>query len=433
VSGVTPDAVRVVAVTTGTSVDALDVVAVEVAVVGDRVHLTPLGATEVALPAELRRAVLDVLPPATTTAAAVCRLDAELGAAMADAARTGIARLADGRADLVTVRGQTIHHDVVPTADGAGWGRVRGTLQVGQAAPIAEATGLPVISDLRTRDVAAGGQGAPLVSYLDTLLLTQLGVREGTAGAVGLCNLGGIANLTIVPATGVPIAFDAGPANALLDVEARRSLGTDRDDDGASAAAGRVDGALLAVLLDDPFLAAPAPKSTGKERYHLAALDTALAAAPVGDVADRLATLTEAVAIAVADHTARHGVTRVWGSGGGVHNRHLVARVTHHLAVRGATWATTDELGLPADAKEAYAIALLGWATWLGTPATVPSCTGARGPRILGSVTPGAGPLRTPPPLATPPRGLVVAPAVRRTPSCDGRERSAGGRPEVRP
>jgi anhydro-N-acetylmuramic acid kinase len=417
VTGVTPEAVRVVAVTTGTSVDALDVVAVEVAVVGDRVRFTPLGATEEALPVELRRAVLDILPPATTTAAAVCRLDVELGAAMADAARDGIARLAGGRADLVTVLGQTIHHDVVPTADGTGWGRVRGTLQVGQAAPIAEATGLPVVSDLRTRDVAAGGQGAPLVSYLDTLLLADLLVREGTAGAVALCNLGGIANLTVVPAAGAPVAFDAGPANALLDVEAGRSLGTDRDDDGASAGTGRVDAALLAVLLDDPFLAAPAPKSTGKERYHLAALDAALAAAPVPDVRDRLATLTEAVAIAVADHTARYGVTRVWGSGGGVRNRHLVARLTHHLAARGATWATTDELGLPADAKEAYAIALLGWATWLGTPANVPSCTGARAPRILGSVTPGTGPLQPPPPLASPPRGLIV---------------TDGGRPEVR-
>lgn len=389
---------RVVAVTTGTSVDALDVVAADVRADGDHLDLVPLGHGEAALDPALRTAVLDVLPPATTTAADLCRLDVALGHAAASAASAAIADLAGGRADVVTLLGQTVHHDV--TDDGT----VTGTLQLGQATAVAEATGVPVVADLRTRDVAAGGQGAPLVSFLDVLLLRGL----ATDGRVALCNLGGIANLTVVRDDGDPIAFDVGPANALLDAEVRRATGADRDDGGALAAAGTVDLSLLEVLLDDAYLAAPPPKSTGKERYNLDHLDAALGRAPVDDVRDRLATLAEAVAVSIADQLRRLDVSRVWCSGGGVRNAHLLARLDHHVAATGASLATTDDLGLPTDAKEAYAIALLGWATWHGIPATVPSCTGARGARILGSLTPGDGPLRLPPPLEVTPRTLRV-------------------------
>jgi anhydro-N-acetylmuramic acid kinase len=391
---------RVLAVTTGTSVDALDVVVADVSGPFDGlVELRPVGHLEVPLAGTLRDAILGMLPPAATTVETVCRVDADLGRAFAAAARRATTALADGQVDVIVLLGQTVHHDVVD-------GTVRGTLQLGQAAAVAEATGVPVVSDLRTRDVAAGGQGAPLVSYLDVLLLR--GRLSGTTDTGAIVNLGGIANLTVVPVDGDPLAFDAGPANALLDAEVRRSTDRDRDDGGALAATGTVDPTLLSVLLDDPFLAAPPPKSTGKERYHLGFLDAALDRAPVTVVADRLATLAEAVATAVVDHAARYDVRALWLGGGGVHNVDLVDRIARHADDHGITCATTDVFGLPVDAKESLAIALLGWATWHGLPGTVPACTGARAARVLGSVTPGDGPLRPPTPVRSPPTRLRV-------------------------
>jgi anhydro-N-acetylmuramic acid kinase len=352
--------------------------------------------------ADLRTRALSVLPPATSDARALCLLDADLGRAFGAAAKRTIDELADGRADLIVSHGQTVHQEV---EDGV----VRATLQLGQPAEIAEHTGVPVISDLRARDVAAGGQGAPLVSRLDELLLA------GRRSPVAALNLGGIANLTVVRPEAPTVAFDAGPANALLDaaVAAATDGREHHDPDGHRTAAGTVDPDLLGVLLEDPFLAAPPPKSTGKERYHRGYLAAALQRAPVPRVADQLATLAEAVAVAIADHAARYEVVQVLASGGGVHNLGLVTALERRLDVVGATYATTEEVGVPVDGKEAIAFALLGWLSWHGLTGNVPSCTGARGPRVLGSLTPGAGPLRLPPPSAARPRRVeVVAPAV---------------------
>ncbi|MFA9429502.1 anhydro-N-acetylmuramic acid kinase [Egicoccus sp. AB-alg2] len=398
---------RVVGLLSGTSVDAVDaaVVDAELADGGEVLHLRRVGETTVPFDEDLRRRVLDALPTGASAprgeadTRALCLLDADLGRAFAAAARRTVERVAGGHADLLVSHGQTVHHEV---ADG----RVLATLQLGQPAELAEATGLPVVADLRTRDVAAGGQGAPLVSMLDHLVLA------GADAPVAALNLGGIANLTVVRPDGPTIAFDAGPANALLDAAMRAATegGGDHDEGGRLTAAGRVDARLLGVLLDDPFLAAPPPKSTGKERYHAGYLDAALARAPVPRLEDRLATLADAVAAAVADHAARYGVRRVVASGGGVHNAGLVAALRRRLGDVGATWATTDDVGLPVDAKEAIAFALLGWLTWHGLPGTVASCTGAAGPRVLGSITPGAQPLRLPEPLPVLPSRVVVSP-----------------------
>ncbi|GGI08418.1 anhydro-N-acetylmuramic acid kinase [Egicoccus halophilus] len=394
---------RVVGMMSGTSVDGVDVAVVDVDAVdgGERLVLRRVAEATVPFDPALRQRVLDVLPGSTAAhrpdVGELCRLDADLGRALAAAARQAVTELADGAADLLVSHGQSVHHEVVD-------GRVLATLQLGQPAEIAEATGLPVVSDLRTRDVAAGGQGAPLVSLLDQLVLAD------TTAPVAALNLGGIANLTVVAPDRPTVAFDAGPANALLDAAVRTATdGREHHDPGGRrTAVGRVDEALLAVLLDDPFLAAPAPKSTGKERYHAGYLDRALAAAPVDRLEDRLATLAEAVAVAVADHAARHAVRRVVGSGGGVHNAGLVAALRRRLAAMGATWDTSDTLGLPVDGKEAIAFALLGWLSWHGLPGTVASCTGAAGPRVLGSLTPGADPLRLPASPAAAPRSATV-------------------------
>jgi anhydro-N-acetylmuramic acid kinase len=392
---------RVVGLISGTSVDAVDVAAAEFTRDGEQLRLQRLGETEVSLPGGLRARVLEALPPATTTTEELCRLDAELGRAFAAAAEHGIATLAEGTVDLVVSHGQTLHHDVVD-------GRVNGTLQLGQPAAIAERTGVDVVADLRARDVEAGGQGAPLVALLDELLL------RGREVPAACCNLGGIANLTVVSPDADTLAFDSGPANTLLDLAVREASQGRRshDEHGSLAVAGTVDAQLLEVLLSDEYLARWPPKSTGKERYHAGYLAAALERAPVPDLSDRLATLAAAAAHAVVLDAARLGVRHVYVSGGGVHNRALLAHLGRGLGDHGIRLERTEVLGMPGDAKEAYAMALIGYLTWHGLPGNVPSATGARGPRVLGTVTPGARERRSPAPRtrAERPTRLTVEP-----------------------
>ncbi|SHG08170.1 anhydro-N-acetylmuramic acid kinase [Streptoalloteichus hindustanus] len=400
---------RVLGLLSGTSVDAIDVAAAEFHLVGDLLELTPLGSLAVPHPEGLREEMLAALLPAPSapsvpsvpfSARRLCELDTRLGLAFAAAAARGLAELADGAADVVASLGQTLHHWVED-------GRCLGTLQLGQPAWIAEATGLPVVADLRARDVAAGGQGAPLAAALDDLWLRD------HAPAVAL-NLGGIANITAVGRDGATAAYDTGPANALLDAACQWLSGgaATRDTDGATAAAGDVRGDLLARLLADPYYALPPPKSTGKERFHLGHLRAALAGLPTVRAQDLLATLTELTAVTVADACRRHDARLVVASGGGVRNPALLRALRRRLAP--AELRVSDELGLPADAKEAYLAALLGFLTWHGLPGNLPAATGADGPRVLGSVTPGRRPARQPTPAARAPIRLRLAPPTSR-------------------
>ncbi|MFF5171054.1 anhydro-N-acetylmuramic acid kinase [Micromonospora sp. NPDC000089] len=393
---------KIVGLMSGTSYDGVDVVAGEFRLDSETLRLRPLGHRELTYPDDLRAAIGALLPPAATTIEAVCRLDNRLGEVFAEAAAVGV-ELAGGTADAVVSPGQTVFHWV----DG---GRVRGTLQLGAPARVAARVGVPVLHDLRSADVAAGGQGAPLVPAFDALLLDPAAAPRAARGSDSAAvraalNLGGIANLTVV-APGAPVlGYDVGPANALLDAAARRFLDRPCDVDGARAAAGRVHAGLLDLLLAEPYYAAPPPKSTGKELFHAGYLDERLAQA--GPVApdDVLATLTELTARTVAAECDRHGVTEVIAAGGGVRNPTLLGR----LAALGAgRWRlrVTDELGVPAQAKEAYAFALLGWLSWHGLPGAVPSVTGASRAAVLGSWTP-AGPAYAATPPA-PPRRLVV-------------------------
>ncbi|MBO0873251.1 MAG: anhydro-N-acetylmuramic acid kinase, partial [Pseudonocardia sp.] len=273
--------------------------------------------------------------------------------------------------------------------------------QLGQPAWIAEATGVPVLSDVRARDIAAGGHGAPLASVFDVLLV---GGRAGHGGARAALNIGGIANVTVLRDGEPPVAFDTGPGNALIDAAVRRATGgaAHYDADGARARRGSVDQALLAELLAEPYYAAPPPKSTGKELFHPGYLP---APQRLG-VDDLVATLTELTARTIADACARYRVTEVIASGGGVRNPALMAALRRNLAP--AELTTIDALGMPPEAKEAYLFALLGFLSWHGVPATVPSCTGARHPSIVGRLSPGAGPLRLPPPATTAPTRLSL-------------------------
>lgn len=372
---------RVVGLMSGTSHDGVDAAACDLRLAGDTLMLTPLGHLAVPCPQALRSELVAALPPAATTAEAFCRLDTGIGQAFADVAVRAVAELCDGRADLVVSHGQTLFH-WVSDGDVGTAGRVRGTLQIGEPAWIAEATGLPVVSGLRTRDVAAGGQGAPLVGLFDALWL------GGRPGAVAL-NLGGIANVTVLPtADGAPVAFDTGPACALLDAATRHVTGGRLafDADGALAARGRVLPDLLARLLDEPYYTRTAPKTTGKELFHLSyLLDRVGPTPPTAE--DLLATLVALTARTVAD-AVRDTATEVVASGGGTRNPALMAALRAELP--GVVVRTSDELGVPSQAKEALAFAVLGWHTWHGLPGVLPGATGARHPSVLGSVTPGA-------------------------------------------
>lgn len=387
---------RVIGLMSGTSYDAIEAAAADLTLDGDTLLMRPLGHVSVPYADELRDLIAATLPPAATTTQAVCALDTGIGQAFAGAAARALDELCGGSADLVVSHGQTMHHW---TRDGA----VLGTLQLGQPAWIAEATGVPVVSDLRSRDVAAGGQGAPLVGMTDTLLL------RGLPGVPAALNLGGIANVTVLAPGAEPLAFDTGPANALLDAAVRHFTdgAAAYDEDGRRAAAGHTRGDLLKVLLDDPYYRRPAPKSTGKEHFHLPYLRRALATRPTPAVDDVLATLTRLTAVTVADACRAHGVTSLLVSGGGARNPVLMRMIGEELP--GVTLRPSDDLGLPSDAKEALAFAVLGFLTVNGLPGALPSGTGARRATLLGSITPGLTPLRLPEPAARPPRVLRIA------------------------
>ncbi|MFE6611249.1 anhydro-N-acetylmuramic acid kinase [Amycolatopsis sp. NPDC057786] len=388
--------VRVIGLISGTSIDGIDVAAAELHADGDTVVLSPLGQLEVPYPDELREALLAALPPSPCDAEQLTKLDTLVGQAFAEAAARGVEELARGEADVVASLGQTVFHWI---EDGV----ARGTLQLGNPAWIAERTGLPVVADLRVRDVAAGGHGAPLASTLDALWLREM----AASGPVAALNIGGIANITVVPADGDVLAYDTGPGNALMDIAAHRVTGLRADVDGALALRGNVRPDLLAKLLLDPYYAAEPPKSTGKELFHGTYLDEALDGLPPVGAEDLLTTLTELTAVTIAAECRRHSIATLIVSGGGADNPALMATLTRNLP--DTALKTSDDHGLPRAGKEAYLTILLGWLTWSGVPGNLPSATGARGDRLLGSITPGAGPLRLPAPHSSTVTRLRVA------------------------
>lgn len=391
-------ALTVVGLLSGTSYDAVDAAVCDLRLAGEELLLHPRGLHSAPFPDELRRAVAACLPPARTTMAEVCRLDTELGRFFGRVAADAVDAAAGGRADLVVSHGQTVYHWV----EGR---QARGTLQLGGAAWIAEATGLPVVSDVRTRDIARGGQGAPLASTLDALLL----LGEGPGPRRGALNLGGIANITVRGGSGGIVAYDLGPANALIDAAVADGTGgaETMDTDGARARRGTVDRELLRRLLAEPYYALAAPKSTGKELFHGAYLREQVAAAGGRpELDDLVATVTELTAELVAAACREYGVEELVVSGGGVRNPALLARLAELCAP--ARVAPIEEHGLSSQGKEGYLFALLGFLTVCGLPASVPSATGARGAALLGSITPGARPLRLPEPAAQAPVRLRV-------------------------
>jgi anhydro-N-acetylmuramic acid kinase len=357
---------RVAGVMSGTSLDGIDVAIVEIR--GRRIET--IGFETTPYPEAVRLGILGVSNAVTTTAA-ISRLNFQLGELYARAVLRTIRRY--GTVELIGCHGQTIYHE-----GGAN------TLQIGEAAVLAERTGVPVVSNFRARDIAAGGEGAPLVPYVDYLLF-----RHRTRARIAL-NIGGIANITVIPAAasaGDVMAFDTGPGNMAIDALAREisrgKLQYDRD--GRLAALGRVDRVLLTNLLRDPYYRRKPPKSAGREQYgaeFVARLKSSRL--PPRDL---IATATVLTACTIAQAVRRYQTeaTDLIVSGGGAHNPRIMA----HLAglLPNVSVATSSDYGIDVDAKEAIAFAVLAHETWRGRPGNLPSATGASRAVPLGSIT----------------------------------------------
>lgn len=302
-------------------------------------------------------------------------LDVQVAQAFADAATQLLDEAGIGREHVHALgsHGQTVRHR--PDAQHPF------TWQLGDGNVIAERSGITTVADFRRRDVAAGGHGAPLMPAFHAAMLHS--PDEDRA----VLNLGGIANFTLLPRVGDVRGFDTGPANALLDAWCERQSGQAFDAGGTFAASGRIDDALLARLLDEPWFALPPPKSTGREQFHLSWVQAQLVDTAIG-AADVQATLLELSAATVADALLRiqPETRRVIVCGGGVHNPLLLERIAARLP--GVIVESTAAHGLDPDFVEAMGFAWLARETLAGRPGNLPSVTGAKGPRVLGAVYP---------------------------------------------
>ena len=367
----------VAGVMSGTSLDGIDVAIIETGGAGRRKRFRPLVFRSTPYPKLVREALLGVSGTMTHTAA-ISRLNFVLGELYAEAI---LAASGKYKPELIGLHGQTIFHEGAPV-EYLGR-RVASTLQIGEAAVVAERTGARVISNFRERDIAAGGQGAPLVPYVDYLLF-----RHPRKSRVAL-NIGGIANITVLPAAAEPAditAFDTGPGNMVIDALVRHHSGGKRqfDRNGALARRGSVHPRLLEAMLGDPYFKQKPPKSTGRERFGAEFVSGLLATGiPVGDL---IATATELTARSIASAILRYGpASEVIVSGGGLHNRYLMERIGALLA--GHKIESSKEYGVNPDAKEAIAFAVLAYETVRGRPGNLPSATGAKHLAVLGKST----------------------------------------------
>lgn len=376
---------RVVAgLMSGTSLDGIDVAIARISGSGRSLRVEPLGFRHAPYAPDLRAVLLRNVEAATSNVRDLAQLNALLGRLFADAVRDAMGEAGVERIDLVGSHGHTMHHVPDPERFG-GYDGVASTLQLGAPSVTAALLGAPVVGDFRSADVALGGQGAPLVPYFDHALFTD--AREHRV----LLNLGGIANVTVLPAGGGPedvVAFDTGPANMVLDALALRLFGEPFDRDGHHAAAGAPAEAVLADLLTDDYFERPPPKSTGRERFGAGYVGRLAARFP-GAPDDALATACELTARSVADAVARfvapqHPPDVVIASGGGVRNRHLMARLAAALAP--LPLRTTADYGVDPDAKEALCFAVLAHEFVHGVPTSLPSVTGAARPARLGTL-----------------------------------------------
>ena len=369
----------------GTSMDGIDAALVEVSGSGIDTRVTFRGFRCYPYPRGVRERLMSVAHGEPVPAGEVSELNFIVGGLFAQAAVSCAAEIGTkpGELDLIASHGQTIFHQGTPTGD-----TTPSTLQIGEAAVIAEQTGLPVVSDFRTADVAAGGEGAPLVPYFDFVFLRDPNVSRAAQ------NVGGIANVTYLPANCQPadvIAFDNGPGNMLIDAAASHftqgRLSCDLD--GEMARGGRVNSDLLDRLLEHLFYSRRPPKTAGREQFGAQYLEEVLrmpeaeAISPADIIVTLTALTAESITRSYRDFLPGE-IDEIILSGGGARNPALVEMIERAAASRVRRF---DEFGIPSDAKEAVAFALLGSETARGVPSNVPSATGAAHPAILGKIT----------------------------------------------
>ena len=393
----------VAGIMSGTSADGIDVALVRIQCSArSQPKLTLLAHRPFPFPKPLRQAILAAMNASSTSAAELARLNWRLGLAYAEAARATI-NATGIRPALIGCHGQTIYHQGTP--DSYAGRRFACTWQLGEPALIAAALNLPVVSNFRPADMAAGGQGAPLVPLLDYVLFAH------PHRARILQNIGGIGNLTVIPAGASQdqvIAFDTGPGNMILDTLMQRLFGKPYDRDGRTAAQGRILQPVLRAALKEKFFRQPPPKSAGREQFGADYAARFLAACRASTGArqfrpeDAIATATALTAESVAEAVHRW-VLPLTGtpsgpaasnspmdfivSGGGARNPALLAHLRERLTPLGCTLSTSTQTGIPVEAKEAVAFALLAYQTWHHRPGNIPSATGAIRPAILGQVT----------------------------------------------
>lgn len=377
----------VIGLMSGTSMDGIDAALVRIRETDDNLQVETLAFYTTPYPADVRAELMRTIR-GETGVAEICHLNFLLGELFADATLHLMqeANVKPGQLLCIASHGQTVWHQPEPIE----WeGRaIRSTLQIGEPAVIAERTGVPTVGDFRVADVAAGGQGAPLVPYVDYLLF-----RHPSEGRI-LLNIGGIANLTAIPANASPeevIAFDTGPGNALINVAMEIASGGKYpfDPEGSFAQRHPIREEWLNELLQHPYFALRPPKSTGRETFGEAMVRRLMRRYKVSNAELLVPTLTELTARTIADGIRRFvfpemHAARLIVSGGGVHNRTLMKRLGELLPELQVE--TSDHYGIHPDAKEAVAFAVLGYQRLRGRTNNLPSATGAQRAVVMGKL-----------------------------------------------
>ena len=380
----------VAGVMSGTSADGINVALVRITSSRSRAGthgLHFLAHAEYPYPKRVRRAVLAAMNSTKANVADLARLNFLLAELYADAILATQRRF-HLKAELVGCHGQTLYHqgEAAPFLGR----KLAATWQTGEGALVAARVGVPVVSDFRPADMAAGGKGAPLVPFLDFLLY-----RDSRVGRI-VQNIGGIANLTAIPANASAkevVAFDTGPGNMLIDAVTERLFGKPYDRDGRIAASGAALDLVISDVMRGSFFRRKPPKTAGREEFGREFAQNFIRRCGRGDKRDIVATATALTAKSVADALRRFVIYRTGTyrdlvvSGGGASNPTLMAMLANELRPLGLQIRTSDEFGLPSEAKEAAAFALLAFETWNRKPSNVPSATGAKRPAILGKIS----------------------------------------------
>ncbi len=384
---------NVIGLMSGTSCDGIDACLVKITGNGLSTEIDIIEFETYPYKKEIREFIFDVSQKQTGTADKICQLNFTLGKLFADAAKqvAGQSPIPISDIDIIGSHGQTIYH--ISSLKEKAEKKIRSTLQIAEPSVIAQETGVTTVADFRTRDIAAGGEGAPLVPYADFILFGKDGIDRA------IQNIGGIANVTFLPAgcnINEIIAFDNGPGNMIIDrfTEIMTDGKNKYDKDGELASKGKLNQALLKRLCSHPYLSIPPPKSTGREDFGIQFSDDLYKELMRDnvDIFDAIKTVTAFTAKSISDSYRKHiqpsyKISEVIMSGGGVHNHVMFQFLNDYLG--NMRIRKVEEFGIPSEAKEALAFAILANETICGNPGNVPSATGARERVVLGKIIPG--------------------------------------------